>query len=79
MPCNEATDLKDKPSLQAQSPTPRCSECEGQGRVLSTRGLIDLNRGRLEWQTCEGCHGTGLAPVNPRGAFAPRARSYCEE
>jgi hypothetical protein len=33
----------------------------------------------LEWQTCEGCHGTGLAQVDPRGAFAPRERSYCEE
>jgi DnaJ-class molecular chaperone len=79
MPCNEATNRNDKASLKGQSPTPRCKECEGQGLVLSTRSLIDLNHGHLGWQTCEGCHGTGLESVDPRGSFPQRDRSYSEE
>ena len=79
MSCNEATNRKDKRSLSGQSPTPRCHECEGQGRVLSTRNLLGWHSGYLSWQTCEGCGGSGLSQVDRRGAVAPRERSYSEE
>jgi DnaJ-class molecular chaperone len=79
MPCNEATNRNDKASLKAQSPTPRCTECEGHGRVLSTRNLKSLDSGHLEWQPCEGCHGTGLANLNPNVRPEGPQRSYNEE
>jgi DnaJ-class molecular chaperone len=79
MPCNEETNRNSEASLHGQGPTPRCEECEGQGRVLSTRNLSGLNSGHLEWQPCESCNGTGLESVDPRGGFPHRDRSYSEE
>ena len=78
MSCNEETNRNSKPSLQGQVPTPRCKECEGHGRVLSTRNLRSLDSGRLAWQPCQDCNGTGLATVDPRGSVAPRDRSYSD-
>jgi DnaJ-class molecular chaperone len=78
MPYNEAADREDKPSVQNQSLSRRCKDCEGRGRVLSARNLGGLDCGRLEWEPCESCGGGGLEPFDPRGGFAPRARSYGE-
>ena len=79
MSCNEETNWDSKASLKGQSPTPRCKECEGHGRVLSTRNLRSLDSGHLEWQTCEDCKGTGLANLNPNVRPEGPLRSYCDE
>ena len=76
MPCSEETNRNSKASLNGQCPTPRCKECEGKGRVLSTRNLRSFDSGHLEYQPCESCNGTGLGAVDPRGSFPPRERSY---
>lgn len=79
MPCNEETDRNGKSSLKGQSPAPRCKECEGHGRVLSTRNLRSLEHGHLEWQPCEDCKGTGLANLDPNVRPEGPLRSCCKE
>jgi DnaJ-class molecular chaperone len=76
---NEETYRNSTASLRGQSPRPRCKECEGHGHVLSTRNLRSFDSEHLEWQPCEACNGTGLGPVDTRGSFPPRDRSYSEE